>query len=269
VLKPHLRAPAEGDVFPNDIGIMRAGIYNLGFLGVHACAEAESILAWWARRLQYQCISDPDAGIFVDQKFMDLVPGFADEARILRDPTLNVAYWNLQQRTLSFEDDNWMVDGRPLGFYHFSGFDHAKMDRLSKHTDVFRSNAISPTLSRLLEECAAKLRADNHGRIPAGLYAYGRFASGTPIPLIVRKMFRERHINWSADPFETYESYLHAPMPGQWAGSSSASVTNLMGYLYGREPLLRHTFDLSQPSGVRGFVEWFIRHGEPHLEDSA
>ena len=130
VLTPHLCAPAEGDAFPDDIGIMRAGIYNLGFLGVRACPEADSILAWWARRLQYQCINAQDAGIFVDQKFMDLVPGFADKVRILRDPTVNVAYWNLQQRTLSFEDDTWKVDGRPLGFYHFSGFDPAKMDQL-------------------------------------------------------------------------------------------------------------------------------------------
>lgn len=168
MLTPHLCAPAEGDAFPDDIGIMRSGIYNLGFLRVRACPESESILAWWARRLQYQCISNQDAGIFVDQRFMDLVPGFAEKARILRDPTLNVAYWNLQQRTLSFEDEAWKVDGRPLGFYHFSGFDPAKMDRLSKYTDNFRGNAIWPALSRLLEQYAAELRANNHGRIPAG-----------------------------------------------------------------------------------------------------
>jgi polysaccharide pyruvyl transferase WcaK-like protein/glycosyltransferase involved in cell wall biosynthesis len=267
VLTPHLCAPAEGDAFPDDVTIMRAGIYNLGFLGVHAGPESESILAWWARRLQYQCVNDQEAGIFVDQKFIDLVPGFADQARILRDPTVNVAYWNLQQRTLSFEDDIWKVDGRPLGFYHFSGFDPVQMDRLSKHTDAFRGNAISQTLVRLLEQYAAKLRANHHGRIPAALYAYGRFASGTPIPPIVRKMFRDRHLIWAADPFATYESYLHAPMPGLWAGSSSAIVTNLMGYLHEQEPYLRHTFDLSQPSGVRGFVDWFIRHGEPWVED--
>jgi glycosyltransferase involved in cell wall biosynthesis len=267
ILTPHLCAPAEGDTFPDDIGIMRAGIYNLGFLGVHACPEAESILAWLARRLQYQCFSAQDVGIFVDQKFMDLVPGFADKARILRDPTLNVAYWNLQQRTLSFEDDTWKVDGRPLGFFHFSGFNPAEMDRLSKYTEAFRGDAISPTLSRLLGHYAAELRANNHGAIPAGLYAYGHFVSGTPISLIVRKMFRDRHITWSADPFVTYESYLHAPMPGNWAGSSSAIVTNLMGYLYEQEPWLRQTFDLSQPSGVWGFVEWFIRHGQAYVED--
>jgi glycosyltransferase involved in cell wall biosynthesis len=267
VLTPHLCAPAEGDTYPDDIGILRAGIYNLGFLGVRACPEAESILAWWARRLQYQCVNAQDAGIFVDQKFMDLVPGFADRARILRDPTVNVAYWNLEQRTLSFENDTWCVDGRPLGFYHFSGFDPGKMDRLSKHTEAFRDKAISPTLSRLLEQYAAELRARDHGTIPRGLYAFGRFSSGTPIPPIVRKMFRERHILWAADPFETYESYLHAPMPGHWAGSTSLIVTNLMGYLHEQEPYLRHTFDLSQPAGVRGYVEWFLRYGESCVAD--
>ena len=229
MLTPHLCAPAEGGAYPDDIDIMRAGVYNLGFLGVRACPDADSILAWWARRLQYQCFNSQDTGIFVDQKFVDLIPGFSDKVRILRDPTLNVAYWNLQQRRLSFEDDTWKVDGRPLGFYHFSGFDPARMDQLSKHTVAFRGNAISPTLSQLLEQYAAQLHANNHATISSVPYAYGRFTSGTRIPLIVRKMFRERHIRWSCDPFETYESYLHAPMLGQWVGSSSAIVTNLMG----------------------------------------
>jgi glycosyltransferase involved in cell wall biosynthesis len=267
LLTPHICAPAEGEDYPNDIAIMRAGIFNLGFLGVQACVEAESILAWWGRRLQYDCISDQNAGIFVDQKFMDLVPGFADNVRISRDPTLNVAYWNLHQRALSFQNENWKVDGRPLGFYHFSGFEPDKINRLSKHTEAFRDKAISPALSRLLEQYATLLRANNHGRFPAGLYAYGRFASGTPIPPIVRKMFRDRHLTWPGDPFETYESYLHAPLPGQWMGSASAIVTNLMGYLHEQEPWLRHTFDLSQACGVRGLVDWFLHHGETHVKD--
>jgi glycosyltransferase involved in cell wall biosynthesis len=266
VLTPHLCEPAEGDAFPDDIGIMQAGIYNLGFLGVQACAEAESILAWWARRLEYQCISDQSAGIFVDQKFMDLVPGFAKHAAILRDPEVNIAYWNLSQRTLSFDGDGWTVDGRPLGFYHFSGFDPAKMDRLAKYTLAFRDDAITPSLFRLMDQYAAQLRANNHGRVPAGLYAYGRFASGTRIPRIVRKMFRERHSTWFGDPFETYETYLQAPMPGQPDGSSSAVVTNLMGYLHEQEPWLRQNFDRSQRSGVQGLEEWFVGHGESLVE---
>jgi glycosyltransferase involved in cell wall biosynthesis len=268
VLTPHLCAPAEGDAFPDDIGIMRAGIYNLGFLGVRACDEAEAILAWWGRRLEYQCLSDQNAGIFVDQKFMDLLPGFAENARILRDPTVNIAYWNLPQRTLTVEGETWMVDGRPLGFYHFSGFDPTKMDQLAKYTLAFRGEAIPPALARLMRQYAEQLHANRHGSIPAGLYAYGRFTSGTRIPLIVRKMFRERHIVWPGDPFATYEAYLHAPMPGQWAGSSSAIVTNLMSYLHSQEGWLRQRFDLSEPAGVSGYVDWYLRHGETYVEHS-
>jgi glycosyltransferase involved in cell wall biosynthesis len=268
VLTPHLCSPAEGDAFPDDIGIMLAGIYNLGFLGVHACDEAETILAWWGRRLEYQCISDQSGGIFVDQKFMDLVPGFAENARIVRDPTMNVAYWNLSQRSLSKEGETWMVDSRPLAFYHFSGFHPETLDQLSKYTLAFRGQAISPALSQLIQQYAEQLHANRHGSIPAGLYAYGRFASGRRIPLIARKMFRERQVVWAGDPFETYEAYLHAPMPGQWTGSSSAIVTNLMSYLHSQVPELQQQFDLSQPAGVTGYVEWYVRRGETYIDYS-
>ena len=266
VLTPHLCAPSEGDSFPDDIGIMQAGIYNLGFLGVRNCAEADDILAWWARRLEHHCLSAQDRGIFVDQKFMDLVPGFAEHARILRNPTLNIAYWNLPQRKLTQEGDEWRVDGQPLGFYHFSGFDPGRPERLAKHTLAFRDAAITPALAALMRQYAAQLRANRHGSIPAGLYAYGRFASGRRIPLIARKMFRERQIVWDGDPFSTYEDYLHAPMPGQWTGSASAIVTNLMAYLHSQEPWLMHEFDLTTQAGVTGFVGWFLRYGEPYVE---
>jgi glycosyltransferase involved in cell wall biosynthesis len=261
VLTPHLCAPAEGDAYPDDIGIMRAGVYNLGFLGVRACDEADAILAWWARRLEYQCISAQDAGIFVDQKFMDLVPGFAENARILRDPTVNVAYWNLAQRKLWRDGETWMVNDRPLGFFHFSGFNPATLDQLARYTVAFRGQEISPTLAQLMEQYAEQLHANRHGSIPRGLYAYGRFASGRRIPPIARKMFRERQVVWPGDPFETYEAYLHAPMPGQWAGSSSAIVTNLMAYLLSQEVGLQQHFDLSQPAGVINYVDWYVRYG--------
>jgi glycosyltransferase involved in cell wall biosynthesis len=185
----------------------------------------------------------------------------------LRDPTINVAYWNLKQRNLSFDDGGWKVDGGTLGFFHFSGFNPDKMDCLSKYTTAFRGIEISPVLAKLLEQYAARLRANNHGSIPAGIYAYGRFESGTPIPKVARRMFRELHITWAADPFETYESYMQAPMLGPWAGSSSAIVTNLMGYLHRQEPWLRLHFDLSQEAGVRRFVHWYIHHGESQVED--
>jgi len=116
VLTPHVCLPADDDWAPNDVTFMQAGIYNLGFLACGRQSDSERLLRWWARRLRYQCISKPEFGIFVDQKFMDLIPGFSDNCRILRDPTLNVAYWNLSQRSLQREGRSWLVDGQPLPF---------------------------------------------------------------------------------------------------------------------------------------------------------
>ena len=91
---PHLCSPCQDTLEPNDITIMRAGTFNLGFLAVSQTMETIPILQWWARRLEFQCVNDQAAGLFVDQRFMDLVPGFADHAVISHDTTLNVAYWN-------------------------------------------------------------------------------------------------------------------------------------------------------------------------------
>ena len=262
VLTPHLTQAAEGDAFPDDIGIMRAGVYNLGFLGVGAGEEADRILRWWSRRLQHQCISAQERGIFVDQKFMDLVPGFASGARILRDTTCNVAYWNLPQRALMQGGERWLVDGRPLSFFHFSGIAPRDLSSLSKYTLAFRGEAIAPPLRTLMQHYAEQVLANGYGTVPAGIYAYGRFASGVPIPAQVRHMFRERHLAWSGgDPFETYEEYLHLPAPGQWSGSSACVVTNFMEDLRQREPWLRATYDPATRDGVEGFVDWFVKYG--------
>ena len=182
VLTPHLCAPAEGDTYPDDIGIMRAGVYNLGFLGVGAGPEADQVLRWWSRRLQYECVNAQDRGIFVDQKFMDLVPGFASGTHIVRDTAYNVAYWNLQQRELTQDGDHWFVDGQPLRFFHFSGIAPQDLSFLSKHTAAFRSADLIQPLRALMRHYADRVLANGYDTVPRALYAYGRFASGVPIP---------------------------------------------------------------------------------------
>ncbi|QIL83148.1 glycosyltransferase [Diaphorobacter sp. HDW4A] len=268
VLTPHLTQPAERAAFPDDMGIMRAGVYNLGFLGVGACDEAQSILRWWARRLEHHCVSEPERGIFVDQKFMDLVPGFAERARILRETGYNAAYWNLHQRALSRDGGLWRIDGAPLRFFHFSGIDPANLRRLSKHTEAFRDDEIQAPLKGLMSEYAEQVLDNGHGHVPRATYAYGRFASGTPIPDVVRRMFREQHVCWSGgDPFECYEEYLHLPC-SHGATARSGYVTHLMAYLHQREHWLRSNFHLATQQGVEDYLQWFVQHGRDLLKDS-
>jgi len=98
VLTPHLTAPVEDNFFPGEVEILQAGTYNLGFLALRHTANTLELIKWWQKRLHNRCIVDHRNGIFVDQKWMDLVPGFYDDVFLLREPGYNVAYWNYHCR---------------------------------------------------------------------------------------------------------------------------------------------------------------------------
>jgi hypothetical protein len=253
---PHLCAPNEDRREPNDIMIMRAGAYNLGFLGVSRSEETTELISWWARRLRYQCVNAQADGIFVDQKFMDLIPSFAQNAVISHDTTLNVAYWNLAQRELAQIGDGWTVDGVPLIFFHFSGFNPSTLDRLSKHDPRFLGN-LPPPLSALMAHYAECLRAAGHGTFPGALYAYGQFASGNAIHPAIRTMFRDWHPFWGGNPFQDYEAFLHEPWPEAARPAPGVTVTNFMRFLQGLVPQLGG-LDLRIPEDSERLIRWFL-----------
>jgi hypothetical protein len=261
ILTPHILAPAEQDRGYNDITVMRAGAYNLGFLGVSGTPEARDRLGWWARWLRSHCVNDPGIGLFVDQKFMDLMPGLAPGSRILHNPGLNLAHWNLSQRRFVPDGpDGPHVDGGALGFFHYSGFDPSCLDRLSTETDAFRDSELPAAWRAFLAGYAGRLQAAGHGSIPAGCYAYGRFASGVPIPVIARRLFRDDHEAWAGDPFETFEAWGHLPARGAVLGIGSAIPSLVMQWLQARNPALVHS-PLSDPAGAAHVTRWWLDCG--------
>ncbi|SFK45355.1 glycosyltransferase [Lysobacter sp. cf310] len=121
VMTPHVLDPAEGGVEIDDIKMLQLGIYNLGFLALNRSPRVIDIVRWWSRRLEHQCVIDIPNGLFVDQKWADLLPSFLPSTRILHHPGYNVAYWNLQQRKVEKSSRGWVANGQPLRFVHFSG----------------------------------------------------------------------------------------------------------------------------------------------------
>ena len=141
VLTPHLLEPAEFAEM-DESKMLQYGIYNLGFCALRDTINVRRIVAWWARRLEKQCVIDLPSGLFVDQKWADLLPAFIDKTYILRHPGYNVAYWNLSQRTIRLSDQSsegaeWLANGMPLRFFHFSGSVIDEPVIFSRHSQQF------------------------------------------------------------------------------------------------------------------------------------
>jgi glycosyltransferase involved in cell wall biosynthesis len=136
-LTPHFLTDIPRDHFrPTTNDVLNAGFFNLGFCS--ARPSATKFLDWWCGQLQFDCLIDPSAGYFTDQKILDLAP-MKTKVQSLDDPGCNVAYWNLHERHITREGESWRVtyDGssRSLYFFHFSGFEIAQTPSISKHAN--------------------------------------------------------------------------------------------------------------------------------------
>jgi len=136
VMTPHILDPIDHPWF-QDQSMLRYGVYNLGFLGLRGTPEAAAAMRWWADRLEHSCGIDLANGLFVDQKWADLLPSLLDRVHILRHPGYNVAYWNLLQRTIKHQHGRWTSNDEPLRFFHFSGADITQPATFSRHAPHF------------------------------------------------------------------------------------------------------------------------------------
>jgi glycosyltransferase involved in cell wall biosynthesis len=151
VLTPHLLKPIPLDGHrPSEQDILIAGAFNLGFIALRKSTQADGFLRWWEERLRDGCRVEPKSGLMTDQKWVDLVPSLFPSVHILRDTTYNVAYWNMHERVLTAHDSEYLVNGRPLAFFHFSGFNPAAPEIFSKHqtrTSIIPGSALAKLLN--------------------------------------------------------------------------------------------------------------------------
>jgi hypothetical protein len=212
VLTPHTTTAVPPDgLGPSDAGLLKAGVYNLGFIGVGDAAFP--FLQWWQERLARDCLALPDHGYAVDQKWIDFVPALFDDYYVLRDTAYNVAYWNLFGRTLTERQGAYYVDGRPLRFFHFSGYSPEREGELSKYQNRIRL-ADHPALAKLCTDYGRKLISEGYLECMSIPYAYDRTRSGLVLDQQLRRAYRDQLI---AEERATGETSL--PIPFEVEGS--------------------------------------------------
>lgn len=258
VLTPHVLSPIPDDGFEvSDLAVLRAGVFNLGFIGVGA--GMERFLEWWSGRLRRHCLSDTANGMFVDQRWLDYVAGLFPHA-VVRDPGCNVAYWNLHERSVARAPAGFQVNGRPLRFYHFSGFDADVPHLLSKHQGRNPRVLLSeqPALRELCDKYAAKLRASGHSS-PGGRYGFGTLPDGTPIDAVMRRLYRRalldaERLGLDPPPWPfSWDDIL------QWFNAPAPEAPRLSRYLFGlhqQRADLQRTFPRPYGAEADAYVHW-------------
>lgn len=190
LLTPHQSEPetTHEAIMDNEMASLKHGVFNMGFVGIADTAEGQRFASWWADRLSHFCLDDISRGLFTDQKWANLVPCFFDDYRVLRSPAFNVATWNITTRSVSGSlEEGITVNGEPLGFYHFSGFDSGDQAIMLQ-----KYGANSATLKALrswyIDAC------DENGQSAAGdyPYGYGTYENGNMIQPAERRLYRER-----------------------------------------------------------------------------
>ena len=122
-LTPHILNFVEENTIENfDKILLNSGMYNAGFIGLSQSKETVDFLKWWESRTLERGLLFPTSGLHFDQRWLDLAPGFFKKICILRDPGLNVGYFNLANRRIEIENGEYFINGSKLKLIHFSGF---------------------------------------------------------------------------------------------------------------------------------------------------
>ena len=192
VLTPHITdaASRESNEWAED-AVLRAGVYNLGFIGLGQGDETQRFLDWWMERVARECVVEPERGRFVDQRWIDFAPSLFD-ASIIRDSAYNVAWWNLANRELAWTGERYEVNGEPLRFFHFSGYSPDEPHLLSKHHGPKPPVLLSdnPALVRIFGEYAEHLLAAGYREASSQPYGFGtRLPGGIALDRRMRRLY--------------------------------------------------------------------------------
>ncbi len=206
LLTPHFLGPPPAGADHSDGHLLLVGVNNLGFCAVDR--RALRALEWWWSHLSTECLYDPLAGLFVDQKWMDIGSSHF-QAASFRHAGYNVSVANLWERPLSLDADGYRIasTGERLRLFHFHAFDSSAPEKLSlraldSYAHLVQDDSV---VLQLCKEYAAVLSAYEESLPPAPPYPYAQDSRGRPISRQLRRAYgRERTASTAPlpSPFE-------------------------------------------------------------------
>jgi len=270
LLTPHLLGPlAQDGRHPDELAILLAGSFNLGFAAARATPQVDELLGWWADRLRTGSRLEPSNAMVFDQRWADLMPGMFKHVGIVRDPGINAGYWRAATSRFEQSERGIVVDGQPLRSFHFTGFEPDHPLRLSRY-DNRTSLDREPVLAEMCAEFARRLHACGHAEASHWPYDFGTTASGAQLTSQLRDLWdRARREGAVSEPPFTVEGerafldWLAAPE----AGAGGGSLTRYLNAIHQADPQLRESFPDPHRGDRSRYLAWAQEQAERRPTD--
>jgi hypothetical protein len=143
IMTPHLTKPSQSA--ERELTILKAGIYNAGFLAFRRCEESLDAIKWLKNRLENygyasdqrktMGLTDPFGFLFVDQIWLNLLHSYFPGIVAKSLPEWNLGHWNLRDGTLTkaTESNEYFYCGRVVMIAHLSGLPKENPEYVSIH----------------------------------------------------------------------------------------------------------------------------------------
>jgi hypothetical protein len=97
------------------------GKYNAGFIYIKFDKYGKKFLNEWSSLCKEWCEFTPSLNKFSDQKYLEQLKKKSNNIKIIKNPCINLAPWNLQCKEIVKKEETILVNNKPLIFFHFHG----------------------------------------------------------------------------------------------------------------------------------------------------
>jgi glycosyltransferase involved in cell wall biosynthesis len=269
VLIPHMLIPPPRPeqfwTHPTRADIFNSGLINAGCFAINLAKCCEFLAFWEEANLAPGAFYE-GAGYQTDQQHLNWALVMMPDVCVLRETRYNVAYWNLHDRDFRSEpglepQTRFKVDRKPLGFFHFSGYDVYEKLRLSRH-DGRHSVYNLPAVAEILSWYSDQVLSCPTAGLLNEPYRFDRLANGFQLSRFVRELLKkyEAYI----PRFDTHTlvgaaglcAFLMDPLP-----VTGSMLPLVAAEVYDLRPDLQRAFPQAHTSISHSpYWAWFCRH---------
>ena len=164
---------------PANRSLRRFGIYNVGWVSFRQDAEGVRCLRWWRERCIEWCHDRVEEHRYADQKYLDDWPERFGGVRVLEQKGANLAPWNIANYRIDERESGVRVDGDPLVFFHFQGFQQITPWLFNSNFGLYHTRPSARVRRAVIGPYIAALRESSEAaKIPRGVRRAAAHRSG-------------------------------------------------------------------------------------------